>query len=140
RHRDPQRFRQQMGKVARRAETVDEATRRAVIAGRLPSHEWPERDLKVTAVDVETGEFVVFDRHSGVGLVDAVAASCAVPAAWPPVTINGRRFMDGGLRSPSNVDLAAEAARVVVLAPIADGGGPLPKASSQLAALTGAKV
>jgi predicted acylesterase/phospholipase RssA len=37
----------------------------------------------------------IMDRMSGVSLVDAVAASCAVPGIWPPVTIAGRRYMDG---------------------------------------------
>jgi NTE family protein len=59
----------------------------------------------------------VFDRASGVSLVDAVAASCAVPGIWPPVTIDGRRYMDGGVRSTDNADLAAGAARIVVVSP-----------------------
>jgi NTE family protein len=49
--------------------------------------------------------------------VDAVAASCAVPTVWPPVTINGTRYMDGGMRSPINADLAKGHDQVVVLAP-----------------------
>ena len=53
--------------------------RDAMISTRLPSHEWPTRPLKITAIDVETGELVVFDKSSGVRLVDAVAASCACP-------------------------------------------------------------
>ena len=61
--------------------------RDAMISTRLPSHEWPTRPLKITAIDVETGELVVFDKSSGVRLVDAVAASCAVPAVWRPVAI-----------------------------------------------------
>ena len=69
-------------------------------------------------VDAETGEERVLDRTSGVGLVEAVAASCAVPAVWPPVTIDGRRYIDGGVRSGSNADLAADADTVVVLAPM----------------------
>src|ERR1700733_8658827 len=48
---------------------------RATVAARLPSQRWPERTMLITAVDARTGEPVVFDRHSGVDLVDAVAAS-----------------------------------------------------------------
>lgn len=59
-----------------------------MIAGRLPNHDWPQRRLLITAVNAETGAAVVFDRDSGVSLVDAVAASCAVPLVWPPMTIN----------------------------------------------------
>ena len=50
---------------------------RATVASRLPSQRWPQRTVLITAVDAHTGEPVVFDRHSGVDLVDAVAASCA---------------------------------------------------------------
>ena len=50
---------------------------RATVAARLPSQLWPERAVLITAVDAHTGKPVVFDRHSGVDLVDAVAASCA---------------------------------------------------------------
>ena len=81
--------------------------------------------LKVTAVDARTGEFVVFDSAGEAGLVDAVGASCAVPGVWPPVTIGNRRFMDGGVRSVANADLAARYERVVIVAPVAQGIGPL---------------
>src|SRR5690606_35688520 len=50
---------------------------RATVASRLPSQRWPQRTVLITAVDAHTGELVVFDRHSGVDLVDAVAASTA---------------------------------------------------------------
>src|SRR6266487_4313614 len=67
----------------------------------------------------------------------AVAASCAVPMVWSPVTIDGRRYMDGGTRSPTNADLAAGHDTVLVVAPIANPGmGPLmPGLGSELAAL-----
>jgi NTE family protein len=108
---------QRIGAVALAAATVAEPVRRDVIAHRLPAHEWPERVLRVTAIDTATGELVVLDRHSSVGLVDAVAASCAVPGAWPPVTIGARRFMDGGVGSTVNMDAAGDCASVVVLVP-----------------------
>ncbi|MEU6594237.1 patatin-like phospholipase family protein [Streptomyces sp. NPDC046881] len=111
-------LRRAVGRVALAARTVPEAERRAVIESRLPAHGWPERALKVVAVDAESGEPRVFDRESGVLLVDAVAASCAVPGVWPPVTIGGRRYVDGGVRSVANVDLAAGADRVLVLVPL----------------------
>src|SRR6478609_1373272 len=65
---------QRISVVALDTPTVPESVRREVIAHRLPSHSWPERVLRITAVDTETGELVVFDRGSGVELVDAVAA------------------------------------------------------------------
>lgn len=107
-----------VGRVARASHAPGSIDREAVIRSRLPVHGWPERDLRVTAVDTESGEFTVFTRESGVDLVAAVAASCAVPTVWPPIEIGSRTFMDGGMRSTANVDLAAGAERVVVLAPL----------------------
>jgi NTE family protein len=108
---------QKIGAVALSTATVSEAMRREVIAHRLPSHDWPERVLRVSAIDTATGELVTFDNHSGVGLVDAVAASCAVPGVWPPVTIGDRRYMDGGVGSSVNIALADDCDVVVVLVP-----------------------
>jgi NTE family protein len=114
---------------------VPEAERVKVIETRLPVHEWPDRSLLITAVDAVTGEFVVFDRDSGVPLVRAVAASCAVPGVWPPVTVDGRRYIDGGMRSGSNADLAAGYDRVVVLSPVPRGLGQMTPAATQVEAL-----
>lgn len=138
--RNPQGYRARIGQLALAARTVPEAERRAVIESRLPVQSWPERRLLITAVDAVTGEFVVYDRNSGVSLVDAVGASCAVPGVWPPVTVNGRRMIDGGVRSAANADLAEGCDRVVVIAPITAGGGPLPSVASQAAALRPAQV
>jgi NTE family protein len=113
----PEDARAKLGALALATETVPESVRREIIGARLPSPEWPERKLIITACDAETGEFVTFDRDSGVELVDAVAASCAVPGVWPPVTINGRRYMDGGVRSTTNADLAEGYERVLIVAP-----------------------
>jgi len=109
--------RQRIGAVALETETVAEPVRRYVIAQRLPAPAWPDRVLRVTAIDIATGELVVFDRDSGVDLVDAVAASCAVPGAWPPVTIGDRRYMDGGIGSTINLDVAGDCEMAVVLVP-----------------------
>lgn len=112
-----QQKRQRIGAVALATKTVDEPVRRDVIAQRLPTHAWPDREVRVTAIDITTGELVVFDRDSGVELVDAVAASCAVPGAWPPVTIGERRYMDGGIGSTINLDIADDCNTAVVLVP-----------------------
>ncbi len=61
-------------------------------------------------------------RDTGWPLLDAVAASCAVPGVHPPITVGGRRLVDGGLRSPTDADLAAGCDRVLVVAPV--GGFP----------------
>jgi NTE family protein len=107
-----------VGAYALAADTVPEAERRAVIESRLPSHEWPSRRIMLVAVEAETGEAVEFDSESGASLVDAVAASCAVPGVWPPVTIGGRRYIDGGFRSSDNADLAGGSERIVVISPL----------------------
>ena len=133
--RSPERFRTRVGALARRTRTVPEEERRQVIASRLPVHDWPDRRLILTAVDAVTGELVSLDRHSGVSLVDAVSASCAVPGVWPPVTLYGRQYIDGGVRSTANVDLASGCDRIVVLAPLPRGGGPMPAVSAQVAHL-----
>jgi len=90
---------------------------RAVIAARLPSQHWPQRPLLIPAVDARTGEPVVFDRHSGVDLVDAVAASTSNGFGIPPYSIGGNRYINGGYRRNENADLAAGYARVLVLSP-----------------------
>ena len=100
------------------AETVSKAERRAVIADRLPVHDWPRKRLLVTAVDAQQGELVTFDRDSGVDLVDAVNASCALPGVWPTASIDGRQYVDGGIRSPTNADLAKGHDSVVIVIPI----------------------
>lgn len=66
-------------------------------------------------MDAGTGHERVFDADSGVELVDAVAASCAVPVVWPPVTVDGARYVDGGVRSTENADLATGHEVVLVL-------------------------
>ena len=116
--RDEQRARARLGRAALKARTGTGSEPKAMIEQWLPSRAWPERRLLITAVDAETGEARVFDRDSGVPLPDAVAASCAVPLVWPPITINGRHYVDGGVRSITNADLAAGCDRVVVLAPV----------------------
>lgn len=88
---------------------------RDTVAARLPRHDWPDGRLLITAVDAETGEPVAFDRHSGVDLVDAVAASCSSASAYG---IGDRHYIDGGYRSNAdNADLAAGCRRVLVLSP-----------------------
>jgi NTE family protein len=90
---------------------------RATVAARLPSQRWPERTVLIVAVDAHTGEPVVFDRHSGVDLVDAVAASTSNGFGVPPYSIGGNRYINGGYRRNENADLAAGYGRVLVLSP-----------------------
>ena len=136
--RDMQEVRARIGAMALAAAPSGEHERLALIAERLPVRDWPERRLVVTAVDTEDGAFVTWDRASGVPLPLAVTASCAVPGVWPPVTIGGRRYMDGGVRSVTNADLAAGFDRVVILAPYTIGlNGTV---HDEIATLRGARV
>jgi len=116
--RDPRRARARLGRAALAARTRPESEFRARFERGMSSQAWPERRLLITSVDADSGEELVFDRDSGVPLLDAVAASCAVPLVFPPITIDGRRCIDGGMRSLANADLAAGSDRVVVLAPV----------------------
>src|SRR3954447_10672939 len=129
-------FRRRVGALALAAEkagrTPPEQERLDVIGARLVSTQWPERALIITTVDAVTGEFRTFDRDSGVPLLQAVAASCAVPGVYPPVTIDGRRYVDGGMRSAANADLAQGYDRLVVLAPIPRGVGPVASVDAQV--------
>lgn len=83
------------------------------------AEEWPYRPLLIPAVDAETGEAVIWDRHGSASLPEAVAAGIAFPATAPPITIDGRRYIDGALRAGANVDLAGDARVLIVAEPMA---------------------
>ena len=110
-------MRRRMGAAALEMDVSDGSgqTRwRDIVAARLPSHHWPQQPVLITAVDARTGEPVVFDRHSGIDLVDAVAASTS---AMTPYRIGEDRYLNGGYRRSENADLAAGCGRVLVLSP-----------------------
>jgi NTE family protein len=110
-------MRRRMGAAALEMDASDGSgqTRwRDIVAARLPSQRWPQRPVLITAVDARAGEPVVFDRHSGIDLVDAVAASTS---AMTPYRIGEDRYINGGYRRSENADLAAGYGRVLVLSP-----------------------
>ena len=114
-------MRRRMGAAALDREAASDGTWqaqwRATVASRLPSQHWPERLVLITAVDAHTGVPVVFDRHSGVDLADAVAASCA--GGGLPYRIGDTPYLDGGYRANAeNADLAVGYERVLVLSPL----------------------
>ncbi|MDB5449186.1 MAG: hypothetical protein JWQ52_314 [Phenylobacterium sp.] len=91
----------------------------------LAADAWPERGFACTAVDAEDGAFQLWTKESGVGITRAVASSCSVPGIYPPVTLLGRRYIDGGMRSSTNADMAAGYDVVVVVAVrLGAAGGP----------------
>ncbi|MEV0718660.1 patatin-like phospholipase family protein, partial [Asanoa sp. NPDC050611] len=114
--RDPAEVRARVGELALAADVGPEEPYVESLRRRLPPGGWPSRPLRITGVSAHDGTPVVWDARSGVPLYRAVAASCAVPCIFPAVTIDGIPYMDGGVRSGTNADLATGAARVVVLA------------------------
>ncbi len=103
-----------VGRIALEAETIDEGSFVNALAREFGGRPWPS-GFSCTAVDTATGELVVWDEAAGVALDRAVASSCSVPGIYPPVTINGSRYMDGGVRSPLNADLAQGHDAVIVV-------------------------
>lgn len=131
----PQEARARLGQAALAAATAPEEERLATFRARLPIHDWPTRALRITAVDAEDGRFVVWDRAAGVPLVRAVASSCAVPLVYPPTTVGARRYIDGGMRSGTNADLAEGYPLVIVLAPMAGSAAGRAALNAEIAAL-----
>jgi NTE family protein len=139
--RDAGVMRARLGAWALAADTPPESERRALIEARLPVKEWPRTDLRISAVDAETGELAVFTRDARVELVDAVAASCAVPGVWPPMTAAKRRYIDGGVASVVHVaradddgfEIQGAADRVLVVAPLdPPAGGPFRSVTQEI--------
>lgn len=116
--RHPAEVRREMGAVALAAETAPEALFVEAIRreGGLPRGGWPSPRFGCTAVDVGDGGFQIWDAGAGVELPAAVASSCSVPGLFAPITVGGRRYMDGGMRTPTNADLAGGHDIVVVVA------------------------
>jgi len=102
----------------------------------LPADAWPARGYACTAVDAADGSFRLWTKESAVGLARAVASSCSVPGIYPPITIDARRYIDGGMRSGTNADMAKGHDLVVVVA-IRAAGAAGPAAERARAALDG---
>jgi len=89
---------------------------------------WPPRAYACTAVDTADGSFHVWTKESAIGLARAVASSCAVPGVYPPISFRGRRYMDGGMKSPTNADIAKGHDLVLVVS--VTSGAALPAAAA----------
>ncbi|UNS98136.1 patatin-like phospholipase family protein [Streptomyces tubbatahanensis] len=130
--RDSRRSAQRLGRAALAAPVGHEGGAldavRPLLGGERP---WPERALRIAAVDAQSGEVETFGSDSSLSLLEAVAASCAVPLVWPPVSAAGRRWLDGGCRSAGNVRLARGYRRVVAVVPIPSAPGPHPSARQE---------
>jgi len=102
-------------RIGRLALALEGPDRRALVATQLPMTQWPERPLRLIALNAATGLRRAFDRESGIDLVDAVMATTASFGA-APVWFEGQPYIDGGFHSSDNADLAAGCGRVLVLA------------------------
>ncbi len=96
---------------------------RAVLPARWPDGLW------ITAVRLDTGRRTVFGRddHTTADVATAVAASCAIPGFFAPVSIDEARFVDGGAHSPTNADVVAalQLDLVIISSPMSVVGRPL---------------
>ncbi len=117
----------EIGTLAAAAKTAPEEAWIAATGGSLGVDAWPDKLLRITAVDVETGHFEVHSKETGAPLHAAVASSCAVPGMFPPIGIGGRRYMDGGVRSGTSADAALDFApeAALVIAPICAASAPI---------------
>jgi NTE family protein len=107
------------------------ARMRSLLASALARTRWPDRPLLIPVVDAESGEPAIWDRHGQASLPEAMAASTAFPATSPPITVGGRRYIDGALRAGANVDLAAHARVLIVAEPAAHVFGPSSAAAAE---------
>ncbi|HEY3339350.1 MAG TPA: patatin-like phospholipase family protein [Propionicimonas sp.] len=89
----------------------------ALVAPGLSGLPWPA-NLVIVATDATSGRPAFFSAGQPADLAAAVAASCAVPGVFPAVRIDGRLHFDGGLRSPANLDIAADADVLIAVAPL----------------------
>jgi NTE family protein len=113
--RPPDQVRAEIGAWALSAHAVmSEDAFVSIYTSIFPDRGWTQIPFECVAVDAHDGSTRIFSKVSGVGLARAVASSCAVPGIFPPVTIDGHRYIDGGMRSLTNADLA-KGYRVVIV-------------------------
>ncbi|MET9486296.1 patatin-like phospholipase family protein [Nocardia sp. NPDC006630] len=110
---------QRIGARALELQVGDPADHIARISDLAGVSDWPDADLIVTALDTTTGELQTWTRTGMASLPEALASSTAVPGVFPPIPIRGHHYIDGGLRSPINADLAAGADLIVIIEPLA---------------------
>ncbi len=95
---------------------------RSPAAGRSNDFRLLDRELYLTATDLDTCERIVFGEEgwADVPISKAVQCSTALPIVYKPVDLKGRQLVDGGIRSTTNVDIAVEkgAKFIVVVNPL----------------------
>ncbi len=123
--------RRETGRLAARAKTMPQRVWVGLIGGYLRMRRWPGAALSVAVVDVDNGRERLLRGGDRVTIARAVAASTAVPGVFPPVDIDGRRYMDGGSRSTTNADLAIDHDVILLLVDYqaTEGVGPTSRAA-----------
>ena len=121
----------------------------ALVDGLVPGH-WPDHpSYWAVAADYSSGKRVAFGRDDAppAPVADAVAASCAIPGFYHPVKVAGRRYVDGGICSTSNLDLlcGADLDLVVCLNPMSSvapvaGGSPADRFARIMRAAAGRRL
>jgi NTE family protein len=111
---------------------------------------WPRHArFWAVAADYGTGRRVAFGSDSAppATVGEAVAASCAIPGFYHPVKVSGRRYVDGGICSVSNLDLLCDAGLdlVICLNPMsslaqATGGSPADRMAAVMRAAAGRRL
>jgi len=98
------------GALVRRAmlRRVPEGTRSLAALGQIIAVAAPgfEGRLLVAAVELDSGRRVIFGAPDApsASVSQAVMASCAIPGFFAPIEIGGKRYVDGGAWSPTNMD------------------------------------
>ncbi|GAB2516826.1 patatin-like phospholipase family protein [Nocardia heshunensis] len=115
----PSESRRRIGELALERNVGEPAAHIARMSNLLGSTGWPDRDLVVTATDSATGGLHTWFPDGKATLGEAIASSTAVPGVFPPIPVDGRYYIDGGLISPINAGLAAGAELIVVVEPLA---------------------
>jgi NTE family protein len=134
--RNPERIGAALGSVARRRRPlIDADQRRRTVEARLATQDWPAT-LRVTAIDLDSGQLRAFERSDGYPLLDAVSASGAVPGISPPVNLGGRRWIDGGMVSSANTRLAEGFDEILVIAPLPHNHGGVPSVRHEVERLS----
>lgn len=105
----------ELGVLALGAETVSEEVFLSGFGALNDEQPWPET-YACTTVDALTGEFLLWSKDTAAPLGRGVASSCSVPGIFPPITIDGRRYIDGGMRSGTNADMAKDHGKVLIIA------------------------
>lgn len=124
-----------LGKISQKnPEPIPRVKRMSVIKSRLVTQQWP-KNLVLTTIDADSGELVLLDASSNWDLIDAVAASAAVPGLWPIVRKQGKIWLDGGMYSTSNALLAQNYSKIVIIAPMPKKMGFFPSIYEDLSIL-----